>query len=105
MEKELQGNFDDFSAQFKMNDKFNLNKFLNEKQRLRQLNGTDGVDDESISEQIMESIGQQDIIESYISSNIIGQSGSRGLSQKLPPRTNYKHMERDPNSLIAIFAR
>jgi|TARA_B110000305_G_C19202040_1_gene521643 hypothetical protein len=50
MEKELQGNFDDFSAQFKMNDKFNLNKFLNEKQRLRQLNGTDGVDDESISE-------------------------------------------------------
>ena len=88
-----------------MNDKFNLNKFLNEKQRLRQLNGTDGVDDESISEQIQESIGQQDIIESYISSNIIGQSGSRGQSVKQAPRQTYQHMERDPNSLIAIYAK
>jgi len=50
-----------------MNDQFNLNKFLNQKQKLRKLNQTEGIDEESISEQIGESMPYTDVqTDSYI---------------------------------------
>jgi hypothetical protein len=95
-----------FTNEFKINDKFNLNKFLSQKQQLRNLNGTDGMD-ESINEQIIQSMSL-DQSESYIKSQIgysqTGQSGMR--SQAL--QQNFmrpKPTDSDPLSIISIFAK
>ena len=50
MKKEIDYNHATFTNEFKINDQFNLNKFIQQKTKLRQLNGTDGFDEDSISE-------------------------------------------------------
>ena len=51
MRKEVEEDRADFIQQFKMNDKYNINKYMKEKERLRKLNKTDKIE-ESISENI-----------------------------------------------------
>lgn len=49
-----------FTQEFKVNEKFNLNKFIQQKQKLRELNQTYGLE-ESIAEQIFESVANTDV--------------------------------------------
>ena len=102
-----------FTQEFKVNDKFNLNKFMQQKQKLRELNQTYGLE-ESIAEQIFESVANTDVkTQSYIESQIgLSQSGKSAL--KGPPLTQnfmaqqqkqQKHFENDPLSLINLFVK
>jgi hypothetical protein len=99
-----------FTHEFKMNDQFNLNKFISQKQKLRQLNKTEGLDEESISEQIVESAVYTDVqTDSYIRTQIgASQSASKGhamVNNFLNKGPTVKHQEHDPLSLIAIFTK
>lgn len=51
MRKDIDDDRGDFIQQFKMNDKYNINRYMKEKERLRKLNKTDKME-ESISENI-----------------------------------------------------
>ena len=43
--------------EYKANEQFNLNKYIQQKQKLRKMNMTEGIDhDDSIAEQIVESV-------------------------------------------------
>lgn len=98
-----------FTEEFKINEKFNLNKFISQKTKLRQQNQTEGLDD-SIQELIYESLaaGTDVKTDSYIQSQI-GMSSS--VAGPKPAVNNYlkepktAHYEADPMSLISIYAR
>lgn len=89
-----------------MNDKYNINRYMKEKERLRKLNKTDKME-ESISENIQSS-GQVDgITDSYGRSAPVG---SYDQSKQLPVLQNLlgrpmRATERDPLSLIALLAK
>lgn len=89
-----------------MNDKYNINRYMKEKDRLRKLNKTDKIE-ESISENIQSS-GQVDAItDSYGRSAAIGsfdQSKPLPILQNLLGRP-MRASEKDPTSLIAILAK
>jgi hypothetical protein len=55
MKKEIEIEYDDFAAEFKMNDRFNLNRFLEIKHKMREKNRliAESIDEESISEQLI----------------------------------------------------
>lgn len=98
-----------FTEEFKINEKFNLNKFIQQKSQLRKQNKTEGLED-SIQEFIYESLaGATDVkTDSYIQSQI-GMSSS-AIAPGKPAVNNYlkepkTHFEADPMSLISIYAR
>ena len=106
MRKEIEEDRADFIQQFKTNDKYNINKYMKEKERLRKLNKTDKIE-ESISENIQSS-GQVDgITDSF---GRTGPMGSSSQSKPLPVLQNLlgrpmRATERDPNSLISVLAK
>lgn len=82
-----------------MHDKYNINRYLKEKERLRKLNKTDKIE-ESISENLAISNSQVDaVIGSF------DQSKPTPNLQTLLGRAAQRATERDPNSLIAIYAK
>ena len=114
MKKEIDYNHEQFTQQFKLNDEFNIQRFYNEKQRLRKQNQTENIDDESISEMIGESQSYKDIDlvqESYIQSHILAsQSGATANLRGVAQTQNFfvqapKAGDTDPLSLISIFAK
>lgn len=87
-----------------MNDQFNLNKFISQKQKLRKLNQTEGIDEESIVEQIGESLVSDVQTESYIRSAILGSQSQQAtalLNNFVAPTAK----DTDPLSIINIFAK
>ena len=97
-----------FTNEFKINDKFNLNKFLSQKQQLRQLNGTEGWD-QSINEDIIQSMSFNDQSESYIRSQIgYSQTQSGAMPGRQALQNNFmrpKPTTDDPLSIISIYAK
>ena len=85
MKREIDFEHAQFTNEFKMNEKFNLNKFLGQKAKLRKQTGTEAIEEE-ISEQIAESMVFTDNkTESYIRSQIITSSLGEPKNQNLFP--------------------
>lgn len=106
MRKDIDDDRADFIQHWKMNDKYNINRYMKEKERLRKLNKTDKME-ESISENIQSS-GQVDgITDSFGRS---APAGSYDQSKQMPVLQNLlgrpmRATERDPLSLIALLAK
>jgi hypothetical protein len=107
MKNEIESEHAHFTAYFKMNDQFNLNRFLEKKKALRAKLGTDKIEEESISEKIGESL---DYVASYGNqSKVLNSSAAPGrgaiMSQNFFGGANISRTDKDPLSLISIFAK
>lgn len=102
MKQEIDFEFDTFAHNFKMNDKFNLKKFLGIKQKLRAKNMTDSIEEDSITENIpiADSLSGGEIpIESHLL-----KSGLTRSTVKPPSVTGFQ-TQHDPLSIINIYLR